>query len=83
MRNGKTLRQRVEALGLKNPDWDEKMHDLLDLMESMQREYERKIDRASVTIAENDNILDKMMEACVDIHWFDGVAYLKNLRGQK
>lgn len=33
MRNGKTLRQRVEALGHTKSDWDENIHDVLDKLE--------------------------------------------------
>lgn len=33
MRRGKTLRQRTEELGFINPDWDERLHDIVDFLE--------------------------------------------------
>lgn len=35
MRNGRTLRQRLEALGFSNPDFDERVHDLLDWVDEV------------------------------------------------
>lgn len=32
MRHGKSLRERTEALGFTNPDWDERVHDVLDAL---------------------------------------------------
>jgi hypothetical protein len=35
VRNGKHLKERTEALGFTERDWDERMHDVLDFVEEV------------------------------------------------
>lgn len=49
-RNGKTLRQRYEALGFDNPDTDERAHDALDALEqerskTLKQRFEESLQR--------------------------------------